>query len=316
MKIQNHPTRPQDYVILFLKGIAMGTADIIPGVSGGTMAFITGIYEDLLDSIRSFDMTLVRLLLRRKIQEAVEYVPWQFLATLFFGIGVAFVGLAHGVDWMLQNERIYLFAFFFGLILASIVAIGGMVRWSAGSVGMLVLGTVVAYVVVGLVPLEMPHDPLTMLFSGMIAIMAMILPGISGSFLLLILGQYDYVLQLVKSLDVVGIFPLAVGAVIGLMGFSRVLSWLLKRYHQATVAALIGFMIGSLRKIWPWKEVIETRIDRHGDIIPIVEKNILPVFGSTEFAIAVVLCIVGFLVVSYIDHLQSRSNPVLRLFLK
>lgn len=316
MKIQNHPTRPKDYAILFLKGIAMGTADIIPGVSGGTMAFITGIYEDLLDSIKSFDMTLVRLLLRQKIQEAVEYVPWQFLIALFFGIGVAFVGLAHGVDWMLQNERIYLFAFFFGLILASIVAIGGMVRWSAGSVGMLLLGTVVAYVVVGLVPLEMPHDPITLLLSGMIAIMAMILPGISGSFLLLILGQYDYVLQLVKSLDVIGIFPLAVGAVIGLMGFSRVLSWLLKHYHQATVAALIGFMIGSLRKIWPWKEVIETRIDRHGDIIPIVEKNILPMFGSTEFAIAVVLCIIGFLVVSYIDHLQSRSNPVLRLFLK
>jgi putative membrane protein len=160
----------------------------------------------------------------------------------------------------------------------------------------------------------MPHDPLTLFLSGMVAIVAMILPGISGSFILLILGQYDHILNAVKSLDIVTIFPVGVGAVVGLMGFSRILSWLLQKYEQATIATLVGFMIGSLWKIWPWKDVLQTHVDRHGEVVPLVERNILPNFASSEFLIAFVLCVAGFLLVCFIDHLQSHSNPVFRLF--
>ena len=142
----------------------------------------------------------------------------------------------------------------------------------------------------------------------------MILPGISGSFMLLILNQYDYVLNSVKSLDILGLLPLMVGMAVGITVFARVLSWLLQRYHQATVAVLVGFMIGSLRRIWPWKQVVETRIDRHGETVPLVQHNIMPDVLSGEFLFAFVLCLIGFFIICFLDHLQSRSNPVLRLF--
>lgn len=303
-----------EYLQLFFCGIAMGSVDVIPGVSGGTMAFILGIYEELLDAIKSFDMHLVRLLLRARIREALEHVPWQFLVVLLSGIGLAVVTLAHAISWLLEHEREYLYALFFGLILASIVAIGATVRWSLTTGGMLVIGTAIALIVVNLVPLAMPHDPLTLFLSGMAAIVAMILPGISGSFILLILGQYDHVLRAVKTFDFLTLVAVGLGAVVGIISFARVLSWLLKRYHQATVAALVGFMLGSLWKIWPWKEVVSSRLDHHGRVIPLVERNIGPVFTSGGFWIALVLCLIGFLVVCLVDHLQSRSNPVMRMF--
>jgi putative membrane protein len=313
-ELQNHPRTIKGYLRIFLTGIAMGAADVVPGVSGGTMAFILGIYEDLLLAIKSFDLHLVKLLSRFRIREALEHVPWQFLAALGLGIVMAILSLAHIVSWLLEHQPIYLFAFFFGLVLASIVAVGASLQWQPTTIGMLIVGTVVAYVIVGLVPLDMPHDPLTVFISGMIAITAMILPGISGSFMLLILNQYDYILNAVKDLDILGLLPLMVGMAVGITVFARVLSWLLKRYHQATVAVLVGFMIGSLRRIWPWKQVVETRIDRHGETVPLVQHNIMPDVLSGEFLFAFVLCLLGFFIICFLDHLQSRSNPVLRLF--
>ncbi len=312
-ELQNHPRTIKGYLRIFLTGIAMGAADVVPGVSGGTMAFILGIYEDLLLAIKSFDLHLVKLLSRFRLREALEHVPWQFLAALGVGIVTAILSLAHIVSWLLENQPIYLFAFFFGLVLASIVAVGASLQWQPTTIGMLIVGTIVAYVIVGLVPLDMPHDPLTVFVSGMIAITAMILPGISGSFMLLILNQYDYVLNSVKSLDILGLLPLMVGMAVGITGFARVLSWLLNRYHQATVAVLVGFMIGSLRRIWPWKQVVETRIDRHGETVPLVQHNIMPDVLSGEFLFAFVLCVIGFFIICFLDHLQSQSNPVLRL---
>jgi putative membrane protein len=313
-ELQNHPRTIKGYLRIFLTGIAMGAADVVPGVSGGTMAFILGIYEALLLAIKSFDLHLVKLLSRFRIREALEHVPWQFLAALGLGIVMAILSLAHIVSWLLEHQPIYLFAFFFGLVLASIVAVGASLQWQPTTIGMLIVGTVVAYVIVGLVPLDMPHDPLTVFISGMIAITAMILPGISGSFMLLILNQYDYILNAVKDLDILGLLPLMVGMAVGITVFARVLSWLLKRYHQATVAVLVGFMIGSLRRIWPWKQVVETRIDRHGETVPLVQHNIMPDVLSGEFLFAFVLCLLGFFIICFLDHLQSRSNPVLRLF--
>lgn len=314
MKLQNPLETPRQYARLFFTGIAMGAADIIPGVSGGTMAFILGIYEDLLNAIKSFDVELLKLLGKLKIQEALNHVPWKFLVTLLLGIGVAILSLAHAVSWLLEHQPVYLFALFFGLILASIVAIGATLTWNPPTIGMLIVGTVVAYIIVGLVPLDMPHDPLTIFFSGMVAITAMILPGISGSFMLLILNQYDYILGAVKELNILALIPLGIGMAVGITGFSRVLSWLLKRYHQATVAVLVGFMIGSLRRIWPWKVVVETRVDRHGEVVPLVQHNVLPDFASAEFVLALLLCVIGFVVICFLDHLQSGNNPVLKMF--
>lgn len=310
-ELENHPRTPLQYVRLFLVGAAMGTADPIPGVSGGTMAFILGIYEDLLKAIKSFSLDWLKLLLQFKFKAAIDHIPWQFLLPLGAGLGLAALLLANVISWLLENARVPLFAFFFGLIVASIIAIGARVRWSLVPGVMLVLGTVVALVIVNLIPLDMPHDPLTLFLSGTIAIIAMILPGISGSFILLILGQYEYIINAVKDLDVLTILPVALGSVVGLLSFARILSWLLKRYEHPTIAALVGFMLGSLYKIWPWKIVLETRIDRHGDVVPLIEENVLPNFASQEFLLALLLCVVGFVLVTMLDHLQSKSNPLL-----
>lgn len=315
-ELKNHPRTPRDYLRLFAIGLAMGIADLIPGVSGGTLAFILGVYEDLLATIKSFSLDVARLAVQRKFKAVLDRIPWQFGLTLFAGIAAAVVLLANVMSWLLENQRVFVFAFFFGLIIASILAIGARVKWSALTLGMVAAGTIVALLIVTRIPLDMPHDPLTLLLSGMVAIMAMILPGISGSFILLLLGQYDFVLNAVKNLDVLTILPVGIGSIIGLLGFARLLSWLLRRYEAPTVATLVGFMLGSLYKIWPWKVVIETRIDRHGEVVPLVEANIVPNLLGGEFWLALVICIGGFLLVSLLDHLQSKDNPVFRLVIR
>jgi putative membrane protein len=308
----NNPQPPFSAIRIFFTGFAMGIADLIPGVSGGTMAFILGIYERLLAAIKSFDLQLVRLLLKGRLREAMAQIPWAFLIPLGLGLGAAVLSMARVMRYLLENQPVYLFSFFFGLIIASIIAVGATVRWTPTSGLALVIGTVAAFLIVGLVPLSMPNDPLTLFLSGVVAIMAMILPGISGSFILLILGQYAFVLNAVSDFNLLAIIPVGLGAVVGLLGFARVLSWLLAHYHNVTVAVLVGFMLGSLRKIWPWKEVIETMIDRHGEVVPMRERNILPDFAGPEPWFALGLALVGFLLLSFIDHLQTGANPIFR----
>ena len=316
MHIPDTATRSFSALRLFLTGIAMGIADLIPGVSGGTMAFILGIYEHLLAAIKSFNVQVLRLLGQGRWRAALTSIPWGFLIPLGFGIGAAVISMARVMRYLLENHPVYLFAFFFGLIVASIIAVGAAVRWTPGAAVALVVGTAAAYVIVGLVPLTMPHDPVTLFFSGAVAIMAMILPGISGSFILLILGQYAYVLDAVADLNLLAIVPVALGAVAGLVGFVRLLSWMLRHYHNVMVAVLMGFMVGSLRKIWPWKEVVETMLDRHGEPMPIRERNILPDFAASEFWAALAIAVAGFILLSVIDHLQTSANPLVRLFVR
>lgn len=310
-----NPRSPKDYLRLILTGFAMGSADIVPGVSGGTMAFILGVYETLLDAIKSFNLEAVRLLLRRQFKAFEAHVSLRFLVALGLGIAAAIIALSGLLSNLLEGEtsRIFVFAFFFGLVIASIIAVSTQVKWSVLPLVALVVGTVVAFVIVNVVPVDAPHEPLNLFLSGMVAICAMILPGISGSFILLILGQYDYVLTAVSNRNIPPLIFLAAGCVVGIIGFSRILSWLLKRYHHITVAALVGFMVGSLWKIWPWKSCVLSDIDRHGDIRCLQESNLLPNFGSPEFLVALALLLVGFLLVSLIDHMQSRSNPVIGL---
>lgn len=297
----------REYAYLVFTGITMGAADVVPGVSGGTMAFIMGIYEELLDAIKAFNLTLVGLLLRLKLVQALHHVPWRFLLFLGAGILGSFVMLAGAIDWLLENEPVLLYAFFFGLIVASIGVVGVHIRWSALSCVGLALGTGFAYWMVGLVPVEMPHDWLTLFFSGMIAITAMILPGISGSFLLLILGQYDFVIEQVEALRFFSLTPLALGCLVGITCFVRLLSWLLHTYHQMTIAVLVGFMVGSLRRIWPFKTTLETMVDRHGQTVPLIEANVLPPLDAT-FWFALGLSLVGFLLVYTLSRLAVDDS--------
>ncbi len=305
--------RAKDYLYLFFTGTCMGAADIVPGVSGGTMAFIMGIYEELLDAIKSFNLRLLRRALKFDVKGCLQHVPWQFLLVLGTGILITLKLLADVVHGVLEDPtgKIYLYAFFFGLVLASIAVLSRHIKWSTRAFIALGAGAITAWLIVGLVPAEMPHTAPYIFFSGMIAIMAMILPGISGSFILLILGQYAFVVGALKDLDFKVFAIFGAGAAIGLCGFARVLSWLLKRYHALTIAALIGFMIGSLRKIWPFKDAANTTYieDRHGEMIPLSEPNHLPDFSSNEWWIALALAALGVVLILIIEAVNKRMRP-------
>ncbi len=306
----HQPEKSRLYI--FLSGAAMGAADVVPGVSGGTMAFILGIYRELIGAIKSFNLSLLKLLWGLRLREARQQIPWRFLIPLLTGLALAFISLANVIDWVLTHYPVPLYALFMGLILASIVAITSHVRWRPPLVIALAAGTIGAFGIVGLVPLSMPHDPLTLFLSGMAAISAMLLPGISGSFILLILGQYTFFISAVTSFDLPALLPLAAGMLTGLVFFARVLSWLLLHYYQLMIALLVGFMLGSLRRIWPFKETVSTMLNRHGQVVPLQQINTLPPAANTEMWLSLGVGFLGFMLICWLDHLQSGSNPVLK----
>lgn len=312
----------KEYLPLVLKGAAMGAADVVPGVSGGTMAFILGIYEELIRSIHTIaSVETLKMLISFKFKEAYESLPWRFLVAVGSGIVFSVVLLASAIKWALQEHPEMLWAFFFGLVIASICTVVNKVKfWSLSRYITLIVGVVVAYLIVSMSPTETPTAPWFIFLCGVIAICAMILPGISGSFLLVIMGKYEYILGAVtglktalieKNLSIAGdnaliILYIGAGAVIGLATFVKVLDWLFKRYHDLTVAVLIGFMGGSLWKIWPWKNTLETYTDRHGVIKPLVQENIIPEFSNqTIFAIA--LAVIGFVFIMVMTKLANGS---------
>lgn len=286
---------------LFFTGFAMGTADIIPGVSGGTMAFILGIYEELIYSIKKVSGETLRLFLQRNIKEGTKSIPFSFLLPLGTGILIAVVLLAPLISHLLENEPVYLWSFFFGLVAASIVILRKrVVTWDLHDYAGFLITALLAYLIVGSVPVETPANIPTFFFAGAIAICAMILPGISGSFLLILMGKYSQILDLVVQRDFLRLGVVALGAVIGLAFFSRVLSWLFAKHHDIVVAALTGFMLGSLRKLWPWKEVLTTRINSHGVEVALTEANILPTFSS-EVVWALGLALLGAYIIITLD---------------
>ena len=300
------------YIVLALKGCAMGMADVVPGVSGGTIAFISGIYEELLDSIRSVNATALKLLLKLRLGEFWRHINGSFLLPVLLGIAIAIFSLARLMTYLLTYHPIAIWSFFFGLIVASALLVArDVTRWNAASVVSLLCGIAVAWWITVASPSQTPETWWFILLSGAIAICAMILPGISGAFILLLMGKYQFILNAVSSFDI-GILALfATGAVAGLVSFSHVLSWLLRRYHDVTISLLMGFMVGSLNKVWPWKEVVETYTDSHGKIMPLVESNVAP--GRFEaltqqdalLAEAIVRCIVGFRAI-YCIELAAR----------
>ncbi|MBW1965398.1 MAG: DUF368 domain-containing protein [Deltaproteobacteria bacterium] len=309
----NGPTRSHQsfkaYLGLAIKGFCMGASDVVPGVSGGTMAFILGIYKELIESIRSFDLAFLRLLFSLKLSDALNQVSWRFLMAVGMGILLAIFSLARILSWLLQNQPILIWSFFFGLIIASLCTVSRYLeKWTPSIFAWVGLGAAFTYFLVGLVPSSTPDTPWFLFMSGAIAICAMILPGISGAFILVLLGKYHYVLEAVNNRDFLTLFIVAAGAGVGLISFVRFLNWLLNKYYNFTIAILTGFMLGSLRKVWPWKKSLQSMTDTHGNVIVTAHANILPNQWSTEVTQALCLAVLGFLIVFFMDFLAARRK--------
>lgn len=266
-----------NYLLTYLKGMAMGAADVVPGVSGGTIAFITGILDTLLNSIRRINPKLFGVIKKQGIKAAFNHINGGFLLSLFAGILTSIFTLAKLISYLLQYHPIPVWSFFFGLIVVSVIHMLKQVNGiSLGRVAIFILGIFVAYIITVLNPVAVEPSYINIILGGAIAICAMILPGISGSFILLLLGLYAPIIGAVKSLDLTIIGLFAIGAVFGLLTFSHLLSALLKHFHDATLIFLTGLMLGTLGKIWPWKEVISWRINSHGEQVPLLEQNLWP----------------------------------------
>jgi putative membrane protein len=299
-----------DYVGLTARGFAMGASDIVPGVSGGTMALIMGIYEELIGSIKAvLNRDAIRLALRLKFKQALELIPWQFLASVAIGIFLAVFTMSWFLEWVLEHYASLLWAFFFGLVAASILTVSRQVKkWGSAPVVGVVVGALGAYLLVGLVPAQTPNTWWFLFLCGVIAISAMVLPGVSGSFMLVLLGKYEYLLNAVTELDLLTLFMVIAGAGVGIVSVAQLLSWLFKKYHDGTVAVLMGMLIGSLRKVWPWKITLETILDRHGKEVPIKEANVLPEAWTWEVVVAVLLAVAAFALILSLTLWAARKE--------
>tara|TARA_R110001583_G_scaffold123082_1_gene274406 strand:- start:26182 stop:27114 length:933 start_codon:yes stop_codon:yes gene_type:complete len=302
------------YFIISLKGMAMGAADVVPGVSGGTIAFISGIYEELLASISSVNFATLKLLKTNGIKAAWKAVNGNFLLALFIGIFCSILSLAKLISWLLEHKPIMVWSFFFGLVLASILYIGKQIsKWNSLVVVGLLLGAILAYYITTLQPLISENSsPLFLFLAGAIAICAMILPGISGAFILVLLGAYKPVLEAIHTRNFKVIAIVGVGAVVGLLSFSKVLKWLFNNYKNYTLAVLTGFIMGSLNKIWPWKETLTWRVNSHGINVPFNQQSVSPLSfeGDSQLLMAILLSVVGFAVIILLEKVAQITNKV------
>lgn len=289
----------KDYVTLALKGMAMGAADVVPGVSGGTIAFIVGIYDELINSIKSINAHSLKLLFTGKVLSFWKAINGSFLFSILLGIGISVFSLAKLITWLLVTHPIMVWAFFFGLVLASTWFVSKDIKeWNVKTVASFIVGAAVAYYITVATPTETPTNLLFIFLCGAIAICAMILPGISGSFILVLLGKYFYIMDAVKGLKLEVLLVFAAGALIGITSFSRVLSFALARFRNSTLALLTGFMLGSLNKVWPWKEKMMMADGFE------MERNILP---NAYLAEAIVLAIIGFFLVYFLEKLSQKK---------
>lgn len=297
-------------MLISLKGIAMGAADVVPGISGGTIAFITGIYEELINSIKSVNKDAIVKLAKEGIISFWKHINGSFLVALFIGIGISIISLAKGITYLLHHYPILLWSFFFGLIVASAIVVGRNIKkWRIAEILFLLIGGAIAFYITIATPAETPEAIWFIFISGMIAICAMILPGISGSFILLLLGKYSYILAAVSSFNLKTIGVFAMGCIVGLLSFSHVLSWMFKKHYSITIAILTGFMVGSLNKVWPWKKVLEYRINSHGESVPFIEQSISPFNYDEESQLifAIILAILGFGIVFLIEKMGAKK---------
>lgn len=281
--------------MLSVKGMCMGAADVVPGVSGGTIAFITGIYDELINSIKSINAASLKMFFTGKWGEFWKMINGKFLLFLLAGIGISVFSLAKIITWLLVAYPVLVWSFFFGLVLASTWFVGKDVKernWKTG-LGFL-FGAALAFYITVATPAETPSHFLFIFLCGAIAICAMILPGISGSFILVLLGKYFFIMEAVKTLDLKVIAIFGMGACVGITSFSRLLSYALSHMRNITLAVLSGFMLGSLNKVWPWKETLEG-----------VEQNVAPNAFVWQ---AVCLALLGFVMVYGIEKISSKSE--------
>ncbi|MBF8149457.1 DUF368 domain-containing protein [Winogradskyella sp. F6397] len=316
-----------DYLVITFKGIAMGAADVVPGVSGGTIAFISGIYEELIESIDKVNLGVFKVWKQEGFKRAWNSINGNFLFALFFGVAFSILSLAKLIKWLLHNETILLWSFFFGLVLASILYIAKQIKGLSIKLIIAIIATsILSFYITEAEPFASPDSPFYLLFCGFIAIIAMILPGVSGAFILLILGAYQTAIDTINNLrdgvltgnmdlfkDALLKFALlGVGAIIGIKVFSKALNWMFKHHKNLTLAILTGFMIGSLNKIWPWKEVLKTRVNSEGEVVTLLDRSISPIAyaGDNELVMAIIFIVIGFATILILESLGKHKNNV------
>ncbi|WP_445955174.1 DUF368 domain-containing protein [Yeosuana sp.] len=299
-----------DYLVITLKGLAMGAADAVPGVSGGTIAFISGIYEELISTISNINISLFKTLFKKGFKAFWIASNGSFITALLSGIIISYVSFMRLAKYLLENEPILIWSFFFGLILASIYFVGKQItKWNLAAIIGLVFGAIIAYYLTTIPSLSNNSHSYFLFFAGALAICAMILPGISGSYILVILGAYKTLSDALHDFDFKKIIIFASGAIIGLLSFSHLLKWLFKHYHNLTLAILTGFIFGSLGKVWPWKKTLTWQLDSKGVKTPFLEKSISPFSfeGDNLLVFAITMMIIGFLTIFILEKIGSKK---------
>lgn len=302
--------RFKDYLIISLKGIAMGAADAVPGVSGGTIAFISGIYEELISTISNINISLFKTLFTKGIKSFWKDLNGNFILALMIGIIISFISFMRLAKYLLENHPVLIWSFFFGLIVASIYFVGKQItKWSMSTIIAAIIGAGIAFYITTLPALANNDSSLFLFIAGAIAICAMILPGISGSFLLIILGAYKTLSDALHDFDIKKIIIFSAGALIGLLSFSHLLKWLFKHYHNITLALLTGFIFGSLNKVWPWKETLTWHTDSKGIKTAVLQESVSPFSfnGENQIVFGIALMFIGFLTIFILEKLGSKK---------
>ncbi|NQY29034.1 MAG: DUF368 domain-containing protein [Flavobacteriaceae bacterium] len=304
-----------DYFIITLKGMAMGAADAVPGVSGGTIAFISGIYEELISSISQVNFSLLKTLKNDGIKSAWKQVNGNFLLSLLIGIFISFISFMRLAKYLLEHHPILIWSFFFGLVLASILYVAKQIKqWNFIAISSALAAAFFAYYITTLPSLANNDSSFFLFLAAAIAICAMILPGISGAFILVLLGAYKTLSSAFHDFNIKNILIFVAGAVVGLLSFSKLLKWLFNNHKNITLAVLTGFIIGSLNKIWPWKETLSTRIDSKGIETPVLQQSILPEKFTelyqldAQIGFAILLMSVGFLSIIILEKIGSKTS--------
>jgi putative membrane protein len=303
--------RFKDYLIITSKGLAMGAADAVPGVSGGTIAFISGIYEELISSISNVNISLFKTLFSKGLKAFWSEANGNFVLALLSGVIISYVSFMKLAKYLLENQPVLIWSFFFGLIIASIYFVGKQIsKWNMPVILALIIGAGIGFYITMLPALSHNESSLFLFLAGAIAICAMILPGISGSFILIILGAYKTLSDAIHDIDVKKIAIFVAGAVIGLLSFSHVLKWLFKNYHNITLALLTGFIFGSLNKVWPWKETLSWHTDSKGVKSPLMQESISPLSfeGDNQLVYALILMALGFLTIFILEKVGSKKQ--------
>ena len=300
----------KEYISLIIKGMAMGTANVIPGVSGGTIALITGIFERLIDAIKSLNINAIKLLFSGKIHEFISYIDFWFLVSVFSGVGISIISIAHLFEYLFINYPIYLWSFFFGLVLSSVFFVGKTVKkWNISVITTFIIGTIIAVTISTLTPASENSNFLYLILCGIIAVCSMILPGLSGSFVLILLGNYQLVMiSAINNMRIDILLPIVIGAGVGLIAFSHILSWLLKKYHNQTISMLTGFILGSLGILWPWKTAI---IQSFGEKTKTIGYDWFLPSINTELFIAIFIMILGIIIIWSTEYFGSKKHKTL-----